>query len=472
MSYAYWNKQEPTEQIGVPMSNQEVAPAFSMLQFMLTNKPFLLLLLTIGAELLLPILIWKTPIPGSARWLGDIGIVVILVWTVGQMLLQDRIPTAALFLVGFTLISSTVAAFEGQAATATAWGWWMMFKYHVVAIFVYLQREWPIDLAKWFYQLLILVLSVQVVIQIGQYLTGEPTGDNLAGTFGTHGVSPLLNFLLIVTGLAYGYWLVDGNWRRLGYVLFLGSLSSTLGAMRLYYICMPLLGVIAMLIHLIKGGRLQSLLMYIFLFSAVIPLFVFAYNTTVAAPRGQKTLQELLGENVALEYLNNARYNPEDGKYDLGRNFSAIYGWQSIQRDPITLLFGYGVGSRSNSSSLGIVGAALAESDYGVVSGTSLLVLIQELGVGGLALFCLVWVWILAILWRCTQMVSAPYLQIVAYGLILYTCGWPIWLWHSGAWRFPVSMLLYWGLVGYVIQIYYHHRKADSVAFQFANGDL
>jgi len=464
MSYAYWNESDTKE--------QNVAPTFAIVKFIGANKPLLLLLLAISAELLVPILIWKTPLPGIARWLGDIGLAIILVWTVGQMLVKDRVPAAALFLIGFTLISCTVAAFEGQAAAATTWGWWMMFKYPVTALFVYLQRDWPIDLAEWFYRLSILVLLAEVIIQIGQYLTGEVTGDNLAGTFGLHGVSPLVNFIFIVTSLAYGSWLVNGDWRRLGYVLFLGALSSTLGAMRIYYVCMPLLGVIAMLIHLIKGGRLQTLLMYIFLFSAIVPIFVFAYNTAVAAPRGQKSLQELLGENVNLEYLNTVRYDPIDGKYDLGRNFSVIYGWQSIQRDPITLLFGYGVGSRSNSISLGIVGAALEGSDYGAVSGTSILVLIQELGVAGLTLLCLVWAWIMSILWRCTNALAAPYVRILAYGLLIYTCGWPIWLWHSGAWRFPVSMMLYWALVGYVIHIYYHHIKDARSSLQLLPSEV
>lgn len=438
---------------------QPVTQKFSVTKFLLSNKALVFFLLAIAIEMGMPFLIWKTPVPGAARWLGDLTIAFLLIWTLSQMLVEDRIPSIMLFVLGLMSIGIAIAAFEGQSSIATAWGCWMMFKYPMVGLFVYMQKEWPVQLAGWFYRLSIVVLSFQVLVQIGQYLTGEPTGDNLAGTFGPHGVSPLSNFIFVITGFAFGNWLVDGNWKRLGYVLLLGSIASTLGAMRIYYVCMPALGVAAILIHLIKGGRLYNLIMYLCIFGAVVPMFVFAYNTLVAAPRDQKRLEDLLGENLNLDYLNTARYDVEDGKYELGRNFSVTYGWQLLQRDNVTLLFGYGVGARTSSVSLGILGAGLAESDYGTSSGTSLLVLMQELGVLGLLFLAAVLAWIVVILWRCTYPADDPNIRILAYGLILFTLGWPVWLWHSGAWRFSVSVIMYWGFIGYVVHYYFRLRE-------------
>jgi hypothetical protein len=38
----------------------------------------------------------------------------------------------------------------------------------------------------------------------------------------------------------------------------------------------------------------------------------------------------------------------------------------------------------------------------------------------------------------------------VRYGLILFSIGWPLWIWYGFLWNSP-AMLLYWAAVGYAL---------------------
>ncbi len=433
-----------------PRATVDRAPLFKT--FMLQDYSFLLYLSVLAAELFLPILIWKTPIPGAARWLGDMGVFLVLLFTFSQMLIRDRIPQLVILLVGYTAIGTAVAIFEGQTTAATIWGWWMLFKYPVFALFVYIQKEWPSELAGWFWRASLAILSLQVFLQLLQYATGETPGDNLAGTFGTHGVMPLFNFLFIILSLAFGHWLVHGNWRLLVYVLLVATIASVLGSMRIYFIFMPVFSLLALMLHLLRGGKIQSLLLYLLLLGTLVPSFIYTYNTVVAEPRGLKRFEAFLSDDSGLEYFDNANYDSDSDRYRLGRNFSIIYAWQTLQRDPVTLLFGYGIGARGDSSALGIAGTAFTAGPYKNAAGTSGLVLIQELGLFGLGLLIGVLLWFIRVFWRCGSSNRPAALRVLAYGLLIYTCGWPLWVWYNNSWRFGASMILYWGLCGYVLQ--------------------
>lgn len=443
MSYAAWRQ------------SLDVKPAAARTfdkSFILQNLPLLLLTLALCMELFVPLLAWKTPLPRAARWFGDLSVMLILIVTMAEMLVKDKIPALALLMFGYTLIGATVATYEGQSAAATTWGWWMMFKYPVVGIFVYLQSDWPAQLAELFFRACVAILTLQVVVQLLQYVTGEVPGDNLAGTFGPHGVMPLVSVIFLVSSLGFGHWLVTGKWQMLAYILLLSTISSVLGAMRFYFIFLPILGFLAMMLHLLRGGRFQSVLLYVVLLAVFVPSFIYTYNKLVAEPRGMQNFEELFIDDSSMDYFDKAKYDPDTGEYSLGRNFSVIYGWNSLQRDSTTLVFGYGLGSRGDSSSLNILGAALQNSIYGRAAGTSSLVIIQELGLFGLSLLALVFLWFITVFWRCAGSHTSPHIKMLAYGLIIYTCGWPFWLWYNNSWRYAASMILYWGLCGYVLR--------------------
>ena len=201
----------------------------------ITSYPTLLLYtVAVLYELVIGILIYYRVVPGSLRILGDVFVFAIIGLTVGRMLISDRFPQVVVFLLGVTLLGATIATFNGQSADATFWGWWVMFKYPIVGLYVYLCREWPPEFARWYYQFCFVVLGIEVVVQILQFAAGEPPGDNLTGTFGRQATHALSTFIFLTLGLAIGYWLVYGDWKVLGYVALASMAASVLGALRFF----------------------------------------------------------------------------------------------------------------------------------------------------------------------------------------------------------------------------------------------
>ena len=141
----------------------------------------------------------------------------------------------------------------------------------------------------------------------------------------------------------------------------------------------------------------------------------------------------------------------DGGTYsDIGRLDAVKIGWNSITKDPVTFLFGYGLGTRSESQSLGTAGVALVSGGMGLSVGTSLLVMMQEMGSIGLTLLVIFWLWLLLALWRDIQRYSDLQATGLRYGLLLFSLCWPIWLWYATSWTSRVPMLLYWISLGYV----------------------
>ena len=437
----------------------EIAPeGNAILDALLTHKSLLILAVAVAAELLLPFLIWKGGLPGVTRWLGDAIVFALLGLTFVRMLLDDRIPIAALIVLFLTCVGVVTAAYEGQALAATLWGWWLMFKYPIIGLYAYLCTDWPKAVARWIFNGCMTILSVQLLVQVGQYLTGEVPGDNLAGTFAKHGVSPLAAFVFLTVCIASGYWIATGNWQYLIYASLVGGGSSLLAVTKFYFPAIVALAVVAVLIYAIRGGKLHSALIYLLLSAIFIVAFAYLYNI-IADARGLRNFEDYFDLSISQRYFGSARYDADDGRYHLGRNFSLQHGWELLQRDTTTTLFGYGLGARGESTSLGIIGGGLEDSLYGIATGTSLLILLQELGLVGMGLFGLFSIWTCRVLWQFAAVADDPYEKTFCYGLLIYSIFWPIWLWYDGTWSFAVAMILYWALLGFVLSRYQQSRS-------------
>ena len=405
---------------------------------------------TLCVELVMPLLIWRTPVPDAARWLVDLLVVVLVISTFTKMLYTDRIPAVMVLVLGVTLIGVIVATFEGQSPLATAWGWWLLFKYPMVGIFVYMHPEWPRSMARWTLKACFVLVALQAIVQLLQVATGQGFGDNTAGSFGRHGVTPLVMFIFLSLAFAFGKWLMDSDWRPMVWVLAFGSLSSALGGMRIFPVGAVLLGAVALLIHLLRGGNIGRAFLLVCAFAIGFGLFIGVYD---AFSRSSSTYWTQISNTEQLsQYFSNAHYREGEGTYRLGRSYAVQYGWEQLQRDDITLVFGYGLGSRSNSRSLGIVGAAMAESDYGVTQGTDALTFMQEWGIGGLLILAGVFAWLVGAYARAVRRSRFLWERTAAAGLIVFTMGWPFWMWYQSPWAYTFSMLLYWGMTGFVLQ--------------------
>jgi len=453
----------PTAPVGVataggPLPRPENTPL--EIPWLLSYAGYLLLIAAFAAELFLPLLIWKTPVPGAARWLADGLVLIIAGLACTRMLLLDRIPKAFLVVIGAAFIGITVAAFEGQPILASLWGIWRMFMYPMVGFFAYLQSAWPQRVAARVFLVLVALLGLEVVVQLGQYAAGQTPGDNLAGTFGWKGVGSLVMFVLLVLCLAFGKWLTDGSWRALVFAIVMGLLASVFGEMKVYPVALLLIAATASGLYLWRGGQFYKILNYGVVLIIATAAFLFLYNIVISEGRGVRRLEAYTDLSQVTKYLNNVNYNSETGRYNLGRGFALTYGWEIIQRDTTTFLFGMGIGTRNESSSLGVVGRALEDSDYGVTSGTSLLVLMQETGLVGLGMLGLFFGWLILALLRDIRLDPDSDVTVLRYGIVLFSLFWPLWLWYHRAWNFGPSMILYWALVGYLLRQRPPHEPA------------
>ena len=408
-----------------------------------------LLLIAVAVEFLTPILIDKGVLPGAARFLSDAAMLAMLAQILLRMLAFDRIPVVVILIAAVSAIGITVAFFEGQQVAATTWGWWQLFRFPLIGLYAYLQPVWPRRMAEWFVRGVVWFLAFEVVVQIGQYASGELVGDQLAGTFGNHGTSHLVMYISLVLAMALGEWLVFNRWRTLALVLLMGGLSSALGEMKLFPFAVVLMAGSALVIYLINGGQIHRVFVYAAILAAALIAFGVAYDVLVADAMGLPKFEDYLDFSKTDGYLSQT-YVTSSGNYYLGRTFSMQYGWQSIQRDLSTSLFGMGIGARSESVTLGVVGSALQQGYYRNSSGTSLLVLMQEIGMAGIALFFAFVIGLAVRLYRDARRWPAGYITVMRYGLILFSVGWPLWIWYGFLWNSP-AMLLYWAAVGYAL---------------------
>jgi hypothetical protein len=417
------------------------------------NKLIYLPVLAFCVDLFTPFLIWKGIIPAEIRWLSHLTIAIMILVTIFRMLIFNHIPRSFLLMLIVAIIWATVALRYGQGILPTAWGLWLLFQFPLVGLFAYLQPNQPKVVSEYVQKFSLIILSLEVGIQLVQYAFGEPVGDNLAGFFGKNGTGNAVIFAIMVNCLYLGIWINKKHWRGLVFAMLLGAISSVLGEMKLFPYALAISGFLAVLIYANRHRTLHVVFTYAPLILTVALGFVYVYNQIVPGAT-RVPFQTYLESPAALSrYLNRAdSYSTSRGLYtDIGRGYALSYGLESIQESPMTLLFGFGLGARSESRTLGTAGIGLTTGGLGLSVGTSLLILMQEMGLVGLILLGIFILWIINTLVSDIRRYPTSPATSLRYGLLFSSILWPIWLWYANVWTMRVPMLLYWYLLGYVL---------------------
>lgn len=415
----------------------------------------LILIFAFVVDLMVSFLIWKRIVPSSTRWLSDIAVASLLVLTMTRMLAFNRVPGALLLVGALTAVGVTVATFENQHWAATAWGWWTMYRYPMLAIYTFLHPRWPDNFGERFLRFTVWLMVFEVVWQLGQFASGQVPSDDLAGTFGRHGVGPLINLIVFILCLAWGRWLMDRNWKVVLLVIALGAVSSALGEIKFYAVAMVVIAGVALVINAWRTGRIADLLVYGGVLTVMMIGFFAIYNILVSDVRGTRRIEDFLEWETTQGKLGGLEFDEKSGIYRFGRGFAVSYGLQSIQGDPVTVLFGKGLGARSESTSLGIVGVGFHQSDYGLTGGPSSLRFLQEFGLGGIAVLCGFILWLFFRLLRFAGAKPPGGLTALSYGLAIFTILWPLWIFNHRVWEHNVTQILYWASLGYVFSQMY-----------------
>lgn len=420
-------------------------------------------ILALCVDLFTPYLIWKNVIPAEIRWISHIVIAFMIIITIFRMIAYDHIPRIVVYIFSILIIGTMMAVRYGQATLPTIWGIWLVLQFPMVALFAYLQPNPPKNLQDVIRKFGLRILILQVLVQIIQYALGEPPGDDLAGLFGNNGTGIAVVFALMINCFFLGYWISTRRWLELVIVMVLGGVSSVLGEMKLYPYGIAIVGIIALVIYSKKYRNFKVILGYLPIIVAVSLGFVIVYNLIVPGANRVPFQTYLESPDALSEYLNRSEsFSTNEGRYtDIGRGFALSYGWNSIRKDTLTLLFGYGLGARSVSRTLDTAGIGLTTGGLGFSVGTSLLILMQETGIVGLLSLGGLFIWILTKLSADIQKEPSSDNTSLRLGLLFCTILWPIWLWYANVWTMRVPMLLYWYLLGYVFSE--SHQLADKI---------
>lgn len=414
----------------------------------------ILFLVALAVDLLTPTLIWWRILPAPVRWLSHAAIALMIAGSFARMLVADRVPGITWLMLGVSVFWGSLALLNGQGPLATAWGWWLLFQFPLAGLFAYLQPTWPERFPSMVLSFMLGVCALEAVFQAGQYLAGSLPGDAIGGTLGERGTGTLVVLLLLAVAVALGHWLSTSAWQPLAAILALGLVSSVLGEMKLYPFGVLLLGLASLAVDAISHRRLTRMIPAVATFTLVLAGFALVYDTVIVplSPYNKPLAAFIDPEDRTLEAYLNVSIRVNASEYDLGRNYALRYAWDAISQDPLTLLFGEGLGARGESRTFNTAGVALQGGDLGRTSGTSLMVLLQELGVVGVALVGGLLGWILLGLAADIRRHPASPALPLRYGLALFSLLWPVLLWYNSAWTLRVPMLIYWVLLGYVLR--------------------
>lgn len=414
----------------------------------------LLPLLALGIDLSTPFLISNKILPAEVRWLSHVMVALMILLTIIQVFSAKHIPHSLWVILAVSIVWSYVAVGHGQGIPSTLWGVWLLFQFPLVCLFACLQPNPPKQLPANIQKYALILLGVEVMVQLFQYASGEQPGDDLAGLFGNNGTGIALIFALMVNCLFLGYWIVTRRWGGFVASLGLGLLSCALGEVKLFPYVITAAGLMAIVTYAIKFRSLGRAFITLTLIVVALFGFVSIYNSIVPSADDVPFQAYLEDPSRLYDYLNFSKssYSSDGARYsDFGRMYALEVGWKSIKRDPVTLLFGYGIGARSESRTWGTTGVALTSGAFGWSVGTSLLILMQETGVVGLIMFGGLIVWIIFSLVHAIRAIPTSPANGIRYALVFVSLLWPIMLWYSNVWAMRVPMVIYWYLLGYVL---------------------
>ena len=422
----------------------------------------LLPLIAIASFIFTPFLIWRIGVPGGLRWVGDLAVMGIIVLAFARMFTKNKIPAAFLVILALSILGIILASFEDQHPAATLWGWWTIFRYPMVGLFVYLVPNWPKSFARKLPWIGVMVLATQLLLQLFLFALGMDPGDRLAGSFGPNGTGSLILLIILVVALALGKWLVEGDWKPLIIAVLLGSVSSVLGEMKLFAIGLPLIAALTILLFIIRRGFDRRLFLFFIFASLTAVTFINGYNRIIADVYGKPRIESYLDEDSRIGYDRDLQRS--NRIFQLGRNGSMNFALQVIQRDLPTTLFGMGLGTGQIASTFGFIGAGFNQTVYGVViGGTGLMVILIEFGYLGLIIIGGLMIFTFLILFRATRRDPDPEVDIVRYAVMLFTLLWPLWLYYNSSWFLPAPTMIYWFLWGYAMHFSIPNKTSNTV---------
>jgi hypothetical protein len=444
----------------------------SRLFYMLTTgvPPMVVLLLFPRAALVVVVLLvcsvrwmydWFELLPREATWLSDILIMMLVLRTVLFMVAQRvkliKIERLIAVLFAYALFTSLL---NGVDKSSMAAGSRFAFRYVVLFLAAYHLNLTPRFLKGYIFLIFGIALFQLPVVLAQCRNAGWTDPDSVYGTFGRGGTTGMGLFLIVLVAYLVSRMLEESRIRFSYLVLIvLMSIPPVLGESKFYFIFIPLLLAVMVRKTLFRKPALTA-----GLFIAVACLALGLNYFTLATSRAKTSRQPLMILFDLPRYFRHDIQVAEYGRYDRGFQYA-----QAIRlglADPVTGLFGHGMGS--NTASAAFKTSSITLSMFAQWKMTSLntmgvIWLYTEYGLCGVILFFyLLWL----MFRRSRVLLASDNREERIYGRTLeaIVVTFTVWNFYGAAWQLDSINIGFWPLAALLVRLSYQVEARRQLA--------
>jgi|GEM_PF-6350802 len=405
-------------------------------------------------ELIPPALFYGKSSPSDYRGITAIVIIILGFYSIGSLKSKYRSISALLLLCGlFCLFYSIVGVLSGSSITSVLWGVKLLIQYPLVALIVFnnpnIFEKIRVNIKGFLFSLLV----IEIMIQLYQYHILNEQWDNIAGTFGESGTAKLNSFLVFVLCFFTSLTLYRSGKKSYGLLLLVAVLcffSSILGEIKAFYVIGPIIMVVGITILAIDNKKIgkKGAIGLIVVAVAIMIMYPIVYSA-IYGENIDLYYDDLLTPNSVITYSGRFARNA-DGTLDVGRAVALSIAMDDLFINPIAIILGYGIGARSESNWLMASGVLIRNSLLESNTGSSIVVFLSEFGLLGILILTIAWLATIRYLYKTRRLQNEN--SVLNYTLLIYTIVMIILLFYSNAWIHSIAMMLYWGLLGFVVR--------------------
>lgn len=413
-----------------------------------------LLFIALVSDILYPLLNWKLGLPEQFRWVSQAAIMILIIIGLFRSLRLRNFPFIWLILLGWLFFSAVQALTTGQSLGATVWGFYTWLRYPLLGLYAYTRPKRFFEYNRYLSSIVLFLVSLNLLIQVAQFVGGEIPGDNLAGFWGIKGTGRMASFICLALAISFGYWIVKGSSRNLWIIIGMSILSSVLGELKVFPLFLIAMGILAILLYTQRRKRILSgiLLIVVLIISSL--AFIRLYDLIL---QPFVPIMSYLDPNKLIAYLSWSNQGIGVESY-IGRLAQIDYIWKLINQDPFTLLFGQGIGSLEISQSLGSSGITLLTGALGAFGATSSSALVGDFGMVGVIVMLSL---LIRTMLRLVSIRGDQDQEALNLGLVIFIFTLPLWMFYMDIWVTPITMLILWFGIGQSLR--YVGKRSDSL---------
>jgi len=415
--------------------------------------------ISLSCDLIFPFFIWKYNFPIILKSIPYLLCLIIVLQVIFRRVFISIKLTGSFLIILLISIQGIIVSFlNSQNVYIIIYAWFVLFRGPLIAYYFKDQYKFGNDYVKILIQILLMIIIFELCFQLYEYLEGSFNMDQRGGSLGEWSTQYLIILEILCLSIMIGFALFKGKYLLLTVSSILVSFSSLLGEMKLFPYAIFIMAILSIIIYVILNRKESKTKIFrtvgIFSLIMIVPLFIYLslYNKFIL-PTAGKTFVEISAPKFIKQQETSVQKDTQ-GNYDVGRTTGIIYVFNQIKTNPVTMIFGEGIGSRSESKSLHILGKSLEKGAITGLTRSSLIIIFSELGIIGILLLFFSMINVIFKLFKMLLHNIQIETACLIFGLLIFTILAPVWLWYGTSWTYPLVLYLYWINIGYIFNRY------------------